>query len=187
MVSIASLWQPILLSAVIVFVASSIIHMVLKYHDSDFGKVPNEDAVIDALRPFDIPPGDYFLPCAGSMEAMKNPDYIAKTEKGPVAIITVLPTGKQGMGQSLLLWFLYSILVSVIAAYITSRALQPGAHYLTVFRFAGCTAFAGHGLALLQNSIWYKRAWSSTIKSIFDALIYALLTAGTFGWLWPDE
>lgn len=91
------------------------------------------------------------------------------------------------MGQSLLLWFLYSILVSIFAAYIAGRALEPGAHYLTVFRFAGCVAFAGHGLALLQNSIWHKRAWSSTIKSIFDALIYALLTAGTFGWLWPEQ
>lgn len=40
-------------------------------------------------------------------------------------------------------------------------------------------------LALLQNSIWYKRKWSSTLKSMADGLVYALVTAGTFGWLWP--
>ncbi len=142
---------------------------------------------MDALRPFDIPPGDYVLPCAGSLEGMKSPDYIAKAEKGPVAFVTVMPNGIPGMGQSLLLWFLYCALVGVFAAYIAGRALEPGAPYLTVFRFAGTTAFAGYGLALLQNSIWYKRAWSSTLKSVFDALIYALLTAGTFGWLWPVE
>jgi hypothetical protein len=34
-------------------------------------------------------------------------------------------------------------------------------------------------------SIWYSRAWINTIKSTIDGLIYALLTAGTFGWLWP--
>ena len=186
MVPVTALLLPILISAAIVFIASSIIHMVLKYHESDFGKVPSEDDVMDALRPFSIPPGDYVIPCGGSMEALKDPEYIARTEKGPVAIVTVLPNGKQGMGGSLLLWFFYCILVSIFAAYLTGRALEPGAHYLTVFRFAGTVAFAGHGLALLQNSVWLKRAWSSTIKSIFDALIYALLTAGTFGWLWPE-
>jgi len=45
--------------------------------------------------------------------------------------------------------------------------------------------FGGYALALLQNSIWYKRAWNFTLKSMADGLVYALLTAGTFGWLWP--
>jgi hypothetical protein len=89
------------------------------------------------------------------------------------------------MGLSLTLWFLYCIVMGVFAAYVSGRALGPGAHYLSVFRFAGCTAFAGYALALWQNSIWYKRAWTTTLKSTFDGLVYALLTAGTFGWLWP--
>jgi hypothetical protein len=89
------------------------------------------------------------------------------------------------MGSSLTLWFLYSILVSVIAAYIAGSALPRGASYLAVFRFAGCTAFTGYALALLQNSIWYKRNWGATSRQVFDGLIYALLTVGVFGWLWP--
>ncbi|MBW2258413.1 MAG: hypothetical protein JRI25_27990 [Deltaproteobacteria bacterium] len=76
-------------------------------------------------------------------------------------------------------------LLGIFAAYVAGRALEPGAHYLAVFRFAGCMAFVGYALALWQNSIWYKRAWSTTLKSSFDGLVYALLTAGTFGWLWP--
>jgi hypothetical protein len=185
MVSIMSLWLPILLSAVIVFVVSSIIHMVLPYHRSDFGKVPAEDDVMDALRKFNIPPGEYVIPCAGSPKEMGTPEFIEKSKKGPVALMTVMASGPPSMGMSLVLWFIYSIVVGIFAAYIASRALEPGAHYLGVFRFAGAAAFAGYALALWQNSIWYKRAWSTTIKSTFDGLIYALLTAGTFGWLWP--
>jgi len=89
------------------------------------------------------------------------------------------------MGKSLVLWFLYSVVVSVFAAYVAGRALGPGAQYLQVFRFAGCTAFTAYSLALVQPSIWYGRNWGTTVKSMFDGLVYACLTAGTFGWLWP--
>ena len=185
MVSIISLWLPILLSAVIVFIASSIIHMVLKYHNSDFKKLPAEDAVIDALRPLGIPPGEYVIPHSCDHKTMQEPAFKEKLERGPVAFLTVM-TSDFGMGKSLSLWFLYSVGIGVFAAYIAGRALAPGADYVDVFRFAGAAAFGGYALGLLQNSIWYKRAWRSTAKSMADGLVYALLTAGTFGWLWPN-
>jgi len=184
-VSVMSLWLPILLSAVIVFVVSSIIHMLLPYHNNDFGKVPAEDEVMDALRKFEIPPGEYVVPYAGSPKAMGTPEFTEKLEKGPALFMTVVPKGPPAMGASLVQWFVYSIVVGIFAAYVAGRALEPGAHYLAVFRFAGCTAFAAYALGLWQSSIWYKRAWSTTLKSTFDGLVYALLTAGTFGWLWP--
>ena len=185
MVPALSLWLPILLSAVIVFVVSSIIHMVLPYHKSDFGKVPSEDEVMDALRPFNIPPGEYVIPCPGSSKEMKDPAFIQKMEKGPVAFISALENKAPSMTASLIQWFVYCVVVGSFAAYIAGRALGPGAHYLAVFRFVGAAAFIGYALALWQNSIWYKRAWSTTIKSTFDGFLYALFTAGTFGWLWP--
>jgi len=43
----------------------------------------------------------------------------------------------------------------------------------------------GKSLALIQNSIWYKRAWKTTAKYMLDGFIYGLVTAATFGWLWP--
>ena len=184
-VPVMSLWLPILVSAVIVFVASSIMHMVLKYHSTDMRKLPKEDEIQAALRPFNIPPGDYGLPHAGSMGALKDPAFMEKMKKGPVAIMTVMTSGPPSMGANLVQWFLYCVVVGVFAAYIAGRALGPGAHYLAVFRFAGCVAFTGYALALLQNSIWYKRNWGTTLKSVFDGLVYGLLTAGTFGWLWP--
>lgn len=185
MVTVMSLWLPILLSAVIVFVASSIIHMMLKYHNSDFKRVPSQDAVMDALRPFNLPPGEYMLPHADTQEERTSPEFVAKANNGPVAIVNVLPNGMPGMTTPLIQWFVYCLIVSIFAAYIASRALAGGGDYLDVFRFAGTTAFAGYGLALLQASIWYKRPWGTTAKSVFDALIYGLLTGGTFGWLWP--
>jgi hypothetical protein len=186
MVSVVSLTIPILVAAVLVFIASSIIHMVLPIHRSDFGRVPDEDGVMEALRRFKIPPGDYMLPSAGTPAAMKDPAFLARRDKGPIVVMTVMPPGPPSMGTPLLLWFLYSILIGVFAAYIAGRALTPGAHYLDVFRFAGASAFMGYSLGLLPQSIWYKKAWSATLKSVVDGLVYALLTAGTFGWLWPS-
>jgi hypothetical protein len=183
MVPIHSLWLPILLSAVAVFVASSVIHMLLPYHRSDFKKVPAEDEAMAALRDLKIPPGDYVMPFAGDPEAMKSEDYIAKTKEGPVLFMTVMDDF--AMGKSLVLWFLYSIVIAVFAAYITGRALGPGAYYLEVFRFVGAAAFGGYTLGLWQNTIWYKRSLATTVKSTFDGLVYASLTAGMFGWLWP--
>jgi hypothetical protein len=185
MTGLSSLWLPILLSAVIVFVVSSLIHMVLPWHKSDYPKMPNEDKVMDALRPLAIAPGDYFMPRPASMQEMKNPQFIEKMNKGPVIMMTVLPNGPSGMGRNLTLWFLYAVVVGVLGGYVAGRALPPGAMYLQVFRFVGVTAFACYAVALWQMSIWYRRAWSITIKATVDGLIYALLTAGTFGWLWP--
>jgi hypothetical protein len=185
MVSVVSLAIPILLSAVFVFVASSIIHMLLPFHRKDYGRVPDEDRVMEGMRGFRIPPGDYLMPSPGSAAAMKDPAFVAKREKGPVVMMTVMPSGPPSMGLPLTQWFFFCVVVSVFAGYIASRALTPGAHYLEVFRFVGTSAFMGYSLAVIQQSIWYKKAWSTTIKVVVDGLVYALLTAGTFGWLWP--
>jgi hypothetical protein len=185
MTSLTALWLPILLSAIAAFVASSIIHMVLPWHKSDYPSLPNEDAVRQALGPLRIPPGDYIVPRPASRQDLGSPGFQKKMEAGPVLVMTVRPNGKMSMGRNLGMWFVYCLVVSYFAAYIASRALAPGADYLQVFRFAGATAFIGYSLALWQMSIWYNRAWSSTIKSTVDGLVYACLSAGFFGWLWP--
>lgn len=186
MTGMHALWIPIVLSAVIVFITSSIIHMVLSgWHASDYGKLPNEDAVMDALRPFAIPPGDYVTPRPASAADLRTPEYKAKNDKGPRLIMTVLPNGFTGMGAQLGQWFVYCLVISVFSAYVSGRALPMGTTYLHVFRFAGVTAFLGYSAALWQLNIWYKRSLTTTIKATIDGFIFALLTAGTFGWLWP--
>ncbi len=185
MTGVFELWLPILLSSVIVFIVSSIIHMASPWHKSDYPKMANEEKVLDALRPLDIPPGEYMMPRPSSMQEMRSPEYLEKRNRGPVVMMTVWPKGPASMTGNMVGWFIYSVVVGIFAAYIAGRALPHGAAYLAVFRFAGATAFVGYTLALWQMAIWYRRSLMTTFKSTVDGLIYALLTAGTFGWLWP--
>jgi hypothetical protein len=185
MTELSALWLPVLLSSVIVFLASWVIHTILPWHKGDYPQVPNEDRLREAIRPLAIPPGDYMVPRAGSMAEMRSPAFLDKLTTGPVMVVTVMPSGPFAMGRTLALWWVYCLLISVFGAYVASRALPPGTEYLQVFRFVGATAFLGYAAALWQMSIWYRRAWSTTVKSTIDGLVYALLTAGTFGWLWP--
>jgi hypothetical protein len=185
MVSLLALWLPILLSAVVVFIVSSLIHMVSPWHKGDYPKMQNEDKVMDALRPLNIPPGDYMVPRPSGREDMRAPEFIEKLKKGPVIILTVLPSGQTSMGMNLVQWFLYSVVIGFFAAYVAGRTLSLGTNSLQVFRLTGVTAFMGYTAALWQMSIWYRRAWSITIKATVDGLIYAILTAYIFVWLWP--
>lgn len=185
MTTIAALWMPILLSAVIVFIASSIIHMAPLWHRGECPAVPDQDRVMDALRPFGIKPGEYMLPRAADMKACSSPEFIEKLKRGPVMLMTVLPNGPVSMVRALVQWFIYVLIVGVLAAYVAGRTLAPEADYLAVFRIAGATAFIAYAVGLWQQSIWYNRPWSTTLKHTLDGLIYALLTGGVFGWLWP--
>ncbi|MBV8403646.1 MAG: hypothetical protein JO203_05600 [Gammaproteobacteria bacterium] len=185
MVTIASLWLPILLSAVIVFVVSSVIHMGPFWHRGDFPKMPREAEVLDALRPFAIPPGDYFIPRPAGGQEMRSPEFKEKMNRGPVAVLTVMPNGPMSIQRSLVQWFVFLIVVSIFCAYIAGRTLAVGTDYLRVFQIVGATAFIGYALALSELSIWYRRSWGLTLKGALDGLIYGALTAGTFGWLWP--
>lgn len=182
---IHTLWLPILLSSVTVFIVSSVIHMVMPWHKSDYPKIANEDKVMDALRPLTIPPGDYMVPRPAGRKEMRSPEFVEKMKKGPIMMLTVWPNGPAKMGSNLVLWFLYSVVINVFVAYVTGHAAAFGAIYMYIFRIAGATAFLGYSAALWQMSIWYRRSWMITIKSTIDGLIYGLLTAGMFGWLWP--
>jgi len=179
------LWMPVLVSAVIVFVASSIIHMGPFWHRKDFPALPQQDRVQDALRPFQIAPGDYMLPRGDCHADMKSPEFLEKWKRGPVAFITVLPNGVPTMGRSLSLWFLYCIVVSIFAGYVASRGLASSTEYIRVFQLVGATAFVGFVLAGWQAWIWQGRGVKLMVTMTIDGLIYACLTAGTFGWLWP--
>jgi hypothetical protein len=186
MVPMLSLWLPILLSAVLVFAVSSVIHMFLGYHASDYQPVPDEDGVMDALRAAGVQPGSYAVPHATGMKEMGSPEYVEKYSRGPVALITVGRSGPPSISAELTQWFLFCLIMSFFAAYVASRALGAGADYIPVFRMVSTVAFIGYAVGSWQESIWFRRPWSVTAKGTFDGLIYALLTAGVFGWLWPS-
>ena len=184
MVSLTALWLPVLLSAVDVFVASSIIHMATRWHARDFTRASAEDALLDAVRPFNLAPGTYVAPMPQSMAEMSSPEFKAKAQRGPRIMMTVLGPDTS-MARNLALWFLYGIVVALFAAYVASLALAEGAAYMTVFRVTSTVSFAGYALALWQSWIWYSTGLGYTVRTTIDGLIYALLTGGVFGWLWP--
>jgi hypothetical protein len=184
MVSLSLLWLPIVLSAVIVFLASAIMHMVLPYHQSDYKKLPNEDSVLAALRSAGLKRGLYIFPF-GTHKEMNTPAMVEKYKTGPVGMMTVRPSGPVKMGGYLGMWFGYCLLVAFFVAYLTGHTVPMGADYLVVFRVAGTAAFMAFGLGTLSNGIWKSQPWGVTIKEVIDGLVYALLVAGTFGWLWP--
>lgn len=185
MVYLTALWLPIVLAAVVVFLASFILHMVIPHHRNDHRKLPNEEAVLEAMRKEGVSPGNYYFPRPAGPKDMKSPEMMEKYEKGPVGIMNILPSGPPAMGKSLVLWFVYCLVLGVFVAYITGRTLGPGAEYLAVFRVAGATGFLGYALGHLHESIWKGQYWSTTFKFLIDGLIYALVSAGVFAWLWP--
>jgi hypothetical protein len=185
MVSLAALWLPILLSAVFVFIASSIIYMVIKYHNSDSLQLPNEDAVRAAIRSGSPAPGQYLLPYVRDMKEMESPEAKRKCTEGPVGVLYLRRLGETSMAPYLGQWFLYSLVVSLFVGYIAGIALAPGTPYLTVFRLAGATAFLAYAAGQVPAAIWMGKPWRVAGKELLDGLVYGLLTAGTFGWLWP--
>jgi hypothetical protein len=184
MVPLISLWLPIVLSAVIVFVASSILHMVLPYHRSDYTKLPDEEKILPVLRAASLKPGVYSFPFC-THETMKSPESIEKYKQGPVGLITVIPSGPPNMGKYLGRWFGYCLVMAFFVAYLAAHSLAPGTHYLQVFRVVGTAGFIGFGLSCLSNGIWKGQPISNTMKEVVDGLVYGLLMAGVFGWLWP--
>ncbi len=185
MVPITALWLPILVSAVLVFVWSSVVHMVLAYHRSDYAKLPNEEALLEAMRGAGVGPGNYSFPHCASPAEMSAPATVEKYNKGPVGLVNVLPSGAPAMGKMLALWFAFSVVVGVFVAYLTGRALGPGTPYLSVFRFAGTVAFLAYACTHATDPIWKGERWGNALKYMVDGLVYGLLTAGAFGWLWP--
>ena len=185
MIAITTLWLPIVLAAVAVFFVSAAMHTVLGYHWNDYRALPNQNAALEALRALNVPPGEYALPKPDSMQHMRSPEYKAMYERGPVVLMNVSAGGSMSMAKNLVQWFVYLLVIGFCCAYIAGRELQPGANYLSVFRLVGFTAFMAYALALPQASIWYRRSWRVTVIAMIDGLVYAGLTAGVFGWLWP--
>jgi hypothetical protein len=181
---LSALWLPIVLSAVIVFVASSIMHMLLPYHRSDYKKLPDEDKVLPALRTAGLTRGLYVFPFCTHKE-MKTPEAIAKYNQGPVGMMTVFPSGTPFIPKFLGQWIAYCLVISFFVAYLTAHTVASGSNYLQVFRVVGTAAFLAYGLGVMSNGIWKGMPWGFVMKEAIDGLIYALLTAGTFGWLWP--
>ena len=185
MINLLDLWLPILLSAVFVFVVSSVIHMVLQVHKADYKKLAGEADVLAAIRAQSVAPGEYMFPCPASMKEMCSPEMIAKFKEGPVGHLTIRPSGVPAMGKSLGQWFAYSIVIGLFVAYIATLGLPAGAEGMSVFRLTSAAAVLGYALGYVPDSIWKGLSWNTTGKFVLDGVAYGLVTGAAFAWLWP--
>ncbi len=185
MVQLSQLVIPIFLSAVLVFIASSLIHMVLKWHNKDYGRLSNEDEVRGAINRGNPAPGQYIMPWAMDPSAFKDPEFQKKFTEGPIATLYIKASGLPRMGPQLGGWFVFNIVVSVFVAYLTSRTVPQGTEYLRVFQVAGTAGFLSYSMGVFPMAIWMGKPWSVAIKEAVDGLIYGCMIGGAFGWLWP--
>ena len=180
-----SLLVPALLSAGLVFFASFLVHMVIRWHAPDYGKLGNEEAVRAALRGSSPKPGQYVLPYCGDPKEMGTPEMQAKYVEGPIATIWLRPNGTIKLGPFLGQWFVYVLVVSLLVSYVGWSVLPRETEYLKVFQVVGASAWLAYAWGGPADSIWMGKPWSSTFKYLVDGLVYACLTAGAFAWMWP--
>lgn len=182
-VGLMSLWMPIVLSAIIVFVTSSLIWTVVQWHNSDWSKLPDEEGARTALK--GTPPGQYSVPHAATGKDRQDPAWLEKCKEGPTGLLIIFPSQSPAMGKQLSQWIVYCLAISFLVAYVAGAALPEGTANLKVFQIAGTVAVLAYAGAAAQGAIWFGHTWSRTMKDIVDGVIYGLLTAGVFGWLWP--
>jgi hypothetical protein len=183
-----SLWLPVIVSAVLVFVVSSILHMVLKHHAKDYSRLPDEEGFRKAMQAMKtVDGGMYRFPFCTDMKETKDPAFAKKLEEGPNGVLVLMPRGPYNMGKSLGLWFGYCVLVSFFCAYVARvSGLREGAEYMTIMRVVATTAACAYVLGEIPSAIWKGESWGTVARFWFDGLLYALVTGGTFGWLWPS-
>jgi hypothetical protein len=185
-ISLLELWLPILLASLFCWITSALFHMLIKHHNADYKKIDSEDKVADVLREANLAPGLYHLPYCADMKEMANEDMQKKFENGPIAMISVFENGMPAMGKLLIQQFLFFLVACILVAYVASFSLIPSAADMSVFRLVLVVSFLTFGWGLVPYSIWYGHPWSNCIRYLIDAIIYGLVTAVTFVWLWPQ-
>ncbi len=170
-ISVAMMGLPlfrVLLSSVLVFIVSTIIHTVLKWHESDYAALtPEQERAFAAF-----PSGSFYSP-----HRKNSPSHQAWQErcKREPAVMIRVRSSKHAehptMGIHLSLWFLYVLVVSAVTAY--AETLAKPAHSTSLCFLVSFLAYWG---AEPSKCIWYMVPVSQAAKNAVDSLLYALAT-----------
>lgn len=185
MSDLPALWLPILATAVGVFVASSLIHMVFKWHNSEYRPLPDEDAVAAALRASGVGAGQYALPHCTDMKQMQTPEMLKKYTDGPVALLVLRQPGPPAMGAYLGQWFVLNLVVAALTGLLALQSFGLGGNAHAAGHLVGVATFLAYSVGSASNGVWMARPWRAVAFDALDALIYGTVSALAFMALWP--
>ncbi len=185
MSAIALLWMPILVTAVLIFIASTMIHMVFKWHNADYQKLTNEDDVRAVVHASSAEPGQYMIPYCVDMKEMGGEVMMKKFNDGPVAFLTVRKNGTPAMGSTLFQWFIFTIVIASFAGWIAMSVFSGKADARAAGQMVGLISFLAYGAGSVPLGIWLGKSWGSVAKDLLDAVIYGVISWLVFAWCWP--
>jgi hypothetical protein len=186
MSGIFQLWLPILATGVLIFVASSLIHMVFKWHNSDYRPLGNEDEVRAAIRHGAPAPGQYLLPYCADVKDMQGTEMRKKYVEGPIAFLTVRANGVPTMAPALTQWFIYTVAIAAITGGIALQTYGLKGDPRHAAHLVGVMSLLAYAAGSVQMGIWMGKPWRSVGKDVLDGVIYGVISAFTFMWLWPS-
>ena len=125
--------------------------MLSPWHKSDYPRLSNEEKVLDALRPLDIPPGTGMMPRPSSREEVLSPRIAEKMKKGPVVLLLSLAKRPHRDGNDL--------------HHVVSDSAVVG---LSLRMSRGARCLSGHGPARFPvcGSYSIPRLLSSTLANV---------------------
>ena len=184
---LSHLWIPILVSAAAVWIASALAWMIVGHHKNDNPALPNEQEVIDTIKGWNLPPGEYMFPdfrrCKGMTKEQKQAMY-ENMQKSPMGILRVW--GKISMGGNMLWTFVVCLVVSTLIAYLGWSALpHAGSSFAHTFQVLGTAGILAYCFASFPGDIWFQRSRRAMTTNFIDGVVFGLITGAVFAWLWP--
>jgi hypothetical protein len=140
-----------IVGGLVMFFWGAFSHMVLQLGDGAIKAVPNEAAVVAAMKSNITEPGFYFAP---GMENMRNPTeeqqkaWEEKYKAGPRAVIIYQPSGAEPMTAKQLLFELGSnIVAALFVAYILSMMVASFSKRVFIAALIGLTGWISINLS----------------------------------------
>lgn len=178
---------PVLLAGGLVWLASAVLWMALPHHHGEYRRLPDEAALRAVLRSQSVSRGQYIFPFLQRWEEASTEEGRRSFELGPVGFLTIMDNRVPSISRHMLLTLAHYLLVNAGIAWAAQLLIPPGAGYALVFRPVAVMALLAHGAAIIPEAIWYGKPWGNVLRALFDAAVYALLTAGAFAAFWPGS